>query len=270
MALDAQAREPSHEERAGVQVAAEASPQLRLLGGFGLTRAGQPVPLPVPAQRLVAFLALRAQPLSRAHIAGNLWLDATQERALANLRSAVWRARRCDGTLLKIGTGHLGLGQRVRVDVHDTVERAHRLIDDLSTCDGHGLTADGLTRELLPDWFDDWVLLERERLRQLFLHGLEALSRRLTSLGHHARAIEAGTVVVGQEPLRESAHRVLIEAYLAEGNRNEALRQYRAYRDIMRDELGLEPSPRLTGLLEQALGRPPRVTRSSHSARSRA
>jgi Bacterial transcriptional activator domain. len=54
---------------------------------------------------------------------------------------------------------------------------------------------------------------------------------------------------VSGEPLRESAHRQLIEVHLAEGNRVEALRQYEAYRQLMRDELGLGPSPHIVNLV---------------------
>lgn len=52
---------------------------MTLLGGFDLSHAGKAIPLPTSAGRLVAFLALRGRPLSRAHVAGNLWLDASQE-----------------------------------------------------------------------------------------------------------------------------------------------------------------------------------------------
>lgn len=256
MALEVRSLESSADEAADVMAAAGPSARLRLLGGFELARGGRSITLPAPAQRLVAFLAVRGQPLSRAHIAGSLWLDAPQERALANLRSAVWRARRCDQGLLEVGTGQLRLSDGIEVDVKDQSAVAHRLIDE-SSCDAEELAPGGLTRELLPDWLDEWVLIERERVRQLFLHGLEALCRRLSGLGRHAHAIEAGTAVVQQEPLRESAHRVLIEAHLAEGNRNEALRQYRDYRAIMRDELGLDPSAHLAALLERALNRQP-------------
>lgn len=253
MATDVRFHERPADGRRDVREAVEAPLRLTLLGGFQLARTGQALPLPAPAQRLVAYLALRGQPQSRAHIAGSLWLDTGHERALANLRSAVWRARRCDPALLEVGTGQLRLGEDVEVDVHDQTAVAQRLIDEWPTCEGQDLTAVRLTGELLPDWLDEWVLIERERLRQLFLHGLEALCRRLSGLGWHAHAIEAGTAVMQQEPLRESAHRVLIEAHLAEGNRNEALRQYRMYRDIMRDELGLDPSPRIADLIERAL-----------------
>lgn len=243
----------SFEERPDGRSHRDTSARLALLGGFALTSAGQAIQLPAPAQRLVAYLALQEQPRSRAHVAGSLWLDSSQERALASLRSAVWRARSCDVALLDLTAGQLSLADGVRVDAREVAGAAHRLIDEPSDCDEREFLLAPMTKELLPDWFDDWAVLERERLRQLFLHGLEAMTRRMSALGRHANAIEAGTAAVQHEPLRESAHRTLIEAHLAEGNRNEALRQYRSYCRLLREELGLGPSPGVIELVDGAL-----------------
>ena len=102
--------------------------------------------------------------------------------------------------------------------------------------------------ELLPDWYDDWVMIERERLRQLRLHALEIVCRRLAAMRLFGPAVDAGLAAVLDEPLRESAQRALIEAHLAEGNRSEAIRQYNSYRERLYTELRLEPSPGLRRL----------------------
>ncbi|WP_236681061.1 AfsR/SARP family transcriptional regulator [Streptomyces siderophoricus] len=104
----------------------------------------------------------------------------------------------------------------------------------------------------MPDWPDEWVTTERERFRQIRLHALEALCRRLTELGEHRSAIDAGLSAVAADPLRETAQRVLMEAHLAEGNLSEAVRQYRTYAGLLRRELGVEPTVHLTSLLPQA------------------
>ena len=103
--------------------------------------------------------------------------------------------------------------------------------------------------ELLPDWYEDWVLVERERFRQLRLHALEILSIRFTELGLFWAALEAGLAAVAGEPLRESAHRTVVIAHLAEGNRLDAEHQFNLYRDLLRRELGIEPSASFTHLL---------------------
>jgi DNA-binding SARP family transcriptional activator len=105
-----------------------------------------------------------------------------------------------------------------------------------------------LVGELLPDWYDDWVLLERERYRQLSLHALEALADRLTGLARFGEAADAALAAIAGEPLRESGHRALIRVHLAEGNPSEALREYDRFRQML-DGLGLAPSPRLEELV---------------------
>jgi DNA-binding SARP family transcriptional activator len=71
----------------------------------------------------------------------------------------------------------------------------------------------------------------------------------LASADHYAAAVEAGLACVSAEPLRESAHRALVKVYLAEGNPGEAIRQYKLYRKLVHEELGLEPSDELNRLV---------------------
>src|SRR6266702_3475376 len=102
-----------------------------------------------------------------------------------------------------------------------------------------------LTGELLPDWnADDWILVERERLRQLSLHGLDAICTRLLALHRYCEAVEAGLAAVRSEPLRESAHRMLIAVHLAEGNYNEALRRSAGTSGSFTTSSALRPPPR--------------------------
>lgn len=75
------------------------------------------------------------------------------------------------------------------------------------------------------------------------------MCERLTALGRYGQAVDAGLAAVQGEPLRESAHRALIAVHLAEGNHAEALRQYRWFRQLLADELGLRPSARIVGLM---------------------
>lgn len=103
--------------------------------------------------------------------------------------------------------------------------------------------------ELLPGWYDDWVLSERERLNQLHVHALEVLSERLTEAHRFGDAVGAAMAAVAAEPYRESAHRAMIRAYFAEGNQAEAMRQYQKYRTLLRSETGLEPSSDIRDLI---------------------
>jgi DNA-binding SARP family transcriptional activator len=91
--------------------------RLTLLNGFELVCDGVTVPLPMSAQRLVAFLALHRRPALRAFVAGALWLETSEERAQANLRSTLWRLHRCNKELVEVNVHQLRLGPRVQVDL---------------------------------------------------------------------------------------------------------------------------------------------------------
>src|SRR5260370_18507980 len=83
-----------------------------------------------------------------------------------------------------------------------------------------------LVADVLPDWYEDWVLIEQERFRQLRLHALETLCEQLIAAGRYAVAVDAGMAAVAGEPLPERAQRVLIKAHLCKGKATEAAKQY--------------------------------------------
>lgn len=236
----------------GARSAGREPAQLCLLGAFALNVVGEPVSLPMNAQRVLAFLALQGRPLTRSFIAGSLWLDSTDDRAAGSLRSALWRLRR-EGEVIETSGEQLRLAERVVVDVAAATVQAHRLLDpeneDCPTPDKVLLGDD-----VLPDWYDDWIAIERERFRQLRVHALERLCDRLIVSRRFGEAIEAGFAVSAAEPLRESGHRLLIRAHLAEGNRGEAVAHYRRFRTLLRDQLGLEPSPEMDALVAGLTG----------------
>lgn len=113
-----------------------------------------------------------------------------------------------------------------------------------------------LCHDLLPDWVEDWLVLEQESFRQTRLHALETGAGLLCRHGRFSEALEAAMAAVRAEPLRESAHRQVIEVHLAEGNHAEALRQYDGYRRLLAAELGLPPSDSIRALVAPLLGRP--------------
>ena len=223
------------------------APRLTLLGAFDLSVGGESITLPMNGQRVLVFLALHGRSLLRPFVAGSLWLDSPEDRAAGSLRSALWRLNRRH-RFIETNGERLHLAADVAVDVDAASAQAHRLLDPTeSGCPSpQGLL---LSRDLLPDWYDDWVAVERERFRQLRVHALERLCDRLVEANRFGEAIEAGLAAMKSEPLRESAHRALVRAHLAEGNRNEALTQYRRFRALLNDELGLEPSPEMEELV---------------------
>jgi len=231
--------------------AAQAPISLSLVNAFELRCDGQVVDLPLSAQRLLAFVALHEHALQRAYVAGTLWIDASDQRAAASLRSSLWRLNRAGHVLVETAGTRLRLAPDVHVDLWHALAVADRLLHGSE--DAADLVAGeaALGGELLPDWYDDWLLFERERFRQVSLHALEALAELLVRAGELPRALEAALSAVRSEPLRESAHRVLIRVHLAEGNRAEALRQCELCRRLLRERLGIDPSPQLDALLAE-------------------
>lgn len=87
------------------------------------------------------------------------------------------------------------------------------------------------------------------------MHALEALCVAFTASKQFSLAVRAGLSAVAADPLRESAQRALIEAYLGEGNPSQAVRQYDRYRTIVADELGLVPTEHLEAIIKAARDR---------------
>jgi DNA-binding SARP family transcriptional activator len=228
--------------------------RVTLLDGFSLKLGGElsrsiVADIPRGAQRLVAHLCLSRSP-PRTAIAGHLWPDVPEDHAHGSLRSALWRLHKIAPGVVEVSGGTLSLAEGVHVDVRELGEWARRVRDPHCHLDEVGVPDTHLCGDLLPGWYDDWVLFERERLRQLRMHALELVAGRLTAAGRHGDALQAAHDAVRAEPLRESAHRMVIRVHLAEGNVVDALRTYEQFRIMIADELGLQPSAQMARLLE--------------------
>jgi DNA-binding SARP family transcriptional activator len=196
----------------------------------------------------VARLCLAGRP-ARSAIAGELWPDVPEEHAQGSLRSALWRLQKAVPGLVDVSGSALRLSPGVRVDVVELSAWVRRVHDPASRPEDIAAIDPAVRAELLPGWYDDWVLLERERLRQLRMHGLEKAALRLAAAGRHGEALQAAYAAVRTEPLRESAHRAVVRVHLSEGNPTEAVRAYELFRVLIADELGVAPSPALTALV---------------------
>ena len=224
---------------------------ISVLGGFEVRATGQRLNLPVTAQRVLGFLAVAGARQSRDVVAGRLWSFTSQARAQANLRTALWQLRRNHDDVVRAARDRIWLSDDVAVDYHTMTQQARRLLS--GAIDGADLLRVPLElfqAELLPGWDEDWLLIERERHRQLRMHALENLSHRLAHTGRFALAVDAAYAAIAIEPLCESAHRTLTEVFLAEGNRTEALRQFRLYRSLLVDETGFGPTDEFRALLD--------------------
>lgn len=228
-----------------------ANRSLCLLGEFSLVVADRNVPLGSSGRRVLAYLALSGKPVTRSRVARSLWPQRSHGRARANLRSAIWRMpTEGRGMVLEDGA-FLSLHAGTAIDVEDLVEQCHALLESTSQLDWQAArrVQQALVAGLLPEWEDEWVLVERERLRQLHLHALEAVAARLIAAGNIGEAVHASAAALSAEPLRESAARLLVSAHLAAENTAEAKRVYERYRADLHRELGIEPSGRLRELI---------------------
>lgn len=233
--------------------------EISVLGAFSLKVGGKPVQdLSVGSQRLLVFLALHDRAITRTAVAGTMWPDATEERAGISLRSALSRLDPATRDVILTASAGLGLAETVAVDLRDAQALAHRLVGP----GGSALPADlssealnALSRELLPDWYDDWIVAEAEDWRQLRMSGLEALARILVDNGRLAEAASAARAAMKVEPLRESAHSSLIRVHIAEGNQSEALRVFDRYSDLLMSALQLRPTEQMNALVNDIRAR---------------
>jgi DNA-binding SARP family transcriptional activator len=224
---------------------------LRIVGSFELVVDGEGVVLPSTAQRLVAFLALQERSLSRPYVAGTLWPETTDDKAGANLRTALWALKSIARSVVEATSTGVRLGPGVQVDLHDRTMAAQRLLASTGVLGEDELDESSFLTDLLPDWYDDWLVIDRERYHQLRLRVLEAICERLTCIGSFGRAVQVGLAAVAGEPLRETAHRVLMRVHVAEGNHAEAMRQFELYRRLLKDQLGLAPVTPMSEMLNE-------------------
>lgn len=229
--------------------------RVRLLGGFYVDQGGRGVPLPLTLQRIVAYAAVQATWVPRARAAAQLWPDVSEARAASNLRTGLWRLRRSLPVLVADGTG-LSVAPHVEVDVHELSSVAEHIFDgDFAEL----ARVRQFCAELLPGWGDEWLTIERERLRQLELHLLDAAVEACLERRRYGDAVDLAHRALELEPLRESSHRALIETYLASGNRMAALDQFNRLDVVLQAELGLPPQEATRHLVSGLL--------SAHEAR---
>ncbi len=222
--------------------------KLYLLGTFKLLVDAPPREMDLPSQKarwVLAYLAAKApHPQPRSRIAGILWPDMPESGARRALNQAVWQVRRRLGRDALVSKGeNLMLGDSVWVDVvafRRSLEAGDTgsLLEALSLYKG----------DFLPECYQDWALVERERLRDLYLRALEQVSRAMRVEGDYDRAAAFLREIIRLDPLREDAHRDLIQLYLILDRPAEAMRQYGALRTLLLEELGVEPSADLRSL----------------------
>jgi DNA-binding SARP family transcriptional activator len=239
---------------------------LTLLGGFqARLEPGGAVGLPTrKAQALLAYLAL---PLGQAHprdkLAALLWGGIREDSARSSLRQALFALRKSlavtDPVSLTVDRDTIALDQgAVTVDVADferlLAEATPAALERAAALYRGDLLA-GLVIDEPP--FEEWLLGERERLRELALEGLAKLLAHYRTAGATEAAIQTGLTLLGLDPLQEPAHRTLMRLYAQSGRRGAALRQYQQCVAVLKRELDLEPEAETKQLYQELVRQRP-------------
>lgn len=235
----------------------------RLLGGEEL-RFHQRTISSLPDVWWPLFACLLAAPrsrLSRSRVAGLLWPERDETAARHCLATALWRIRRrlpCDQTMLVVEEEAISLRLgNCWIDTAVLERRAVRIATEPDLLRDRS-ERERLTRALaayrgsfMPERQVEWIAVERERLRTLFLDALYELGLAEMADGRFERARGAARRLCEVEPLREDAQRLLMTAHVRCGSRGVALAQYRSLQKLLRSELGIEPMPETRTLAER-------------------
>src|SRR5438876_594656 len=235
---------------------------LSLLGGFE-ARSGSGSPIAVPtrkAQALFAYLALTAdQTHPRDKLAALLWPDTPPAAArnalrqtLCVLRKALGPAER-GGLVMTADTFPLA-ARAVQTDVV-TFEQAVAEGTPSGLERAAGLYRGDLLAGLgvVSPTFEDWLMSERERLRELALEVFARLLAHQRAVGDLAPAVQSTLRLLALDPLQEAVHRALMRLYVQLGRRDTALRQYQECVEILRRELAVEPESETKELYQEIL-----------------
>ena len=240
--------EPIHPSEPGQQA------DVRLLDGFCCRVGDTDVVLPHSTQRLLALLGLNERSASRAELSRTLWPGVDHDKALAALRTTVWRLKRaCPGVVIQ--DAGCGLRLVADVDVRNLINASRRILDrsrpmsSADLLDGSLLAVFRSCVDLLPGWYDDWVMFHRERLVTIRVEVLRAAATRLMDDGCLPEALDLGLAAVGAEPLDERTHMLVAAVHLAQGNVSEAVRQYHLCARVFARELGVRPSERFRRMI---------------------
>lgn len=233
---------------------------VRLLGQFDVRRDGAPVAVPArAAQSLLAYLLLTAGTMHRREkLAGLLWADTTEENARKNLRHELWRLRQALETktprknvVSYLLVDEIAIGFNAASDYWLDVAAMQKALAKSVTADELIETVSLYQGELLPGFYDDWVVLERERVRGVYEQKMARLLDLLVEAKRWEEVLEWGErwIALGQTP--EPAYRALMLTYSAKGDRAKVALTFQRCVTALRDDLGVEPSPATQALFEQ-------------------
>ncbi len=238
----------------------ETGREITCVGRFTVRRGGALLDVPPAARRLLAYLALRPGPRERDRIASDLWPDLPVDTGLTRVRNVLYRIGCLDDDLVRAQGATVRLAGGVDVDVRRARDVADRLLGDAAgpVAPAHVVPSDARAlfgADLLPEWDDEWLEADREQFARVRVRALERLARRDLGAARYHEAERACRSVIDAEPYRETAHRLLAEVHLAEGNAVQALRQLLDFQRLLHQDLGVAPGEDVRRLADAIRGR---------------
>jgi DNA-binding SARP family transcriptional activator len=231
---------------------------------------------PTAISAIIGFLSTRhGFRANRNALVARIWPDQDSEQARHRLATSLWRLKKCSGPFaipIKVSGEMLELDRNIWID-SKAFELRIATHQDTAPTNSHRLrrAVDSYAGAFLDGQDEDWVLIERERLFYLYLDGSLQLAQLEINNCNWSVAIAHARQVCMREPMREDAHRLLMQAYAASGNRGLALKQYRICADILRRELDVEPMEETTLLaahLQARVSGGARITRNEDLQRA--
>ena len=221
------------------------SVDLFLLGSFELKINGQTAHLPTrKIETLLAYLTLHPHAQKREKIASMLWGDSPEELARRSLRTALSALRKELGEECLISDREsiqLNPAFSLWVDVQE-MEKQTKDIPLTHSPITSAINLNLYRGDLLQDFYDEWVLGEREHYRNLYLNALLQLAQFLRMQGEYPRVIEISQRIVAIDPVNERAYQHLLFCYGALGDRSAALKTYKECSFQLQEKLGVSPS----------------------------
>lgn len=215
--------------------------RIRVLDDFAISVAGVDFELPPTGQHLIAYLAISGRSVTRRTLVGHLWLDCDAIRGLARLRNVLWKVNSIVADLVAAGELRVQLHPAAWVDLEVARDAATRLLaSEGYRSDPSDLAL--LQHDILPEWDEEWLDVERPAFTVLRVRALERIARRSLEDSRYFEAEQSCRAIIAAEPFRESARLLLAEVRIAEGNVGQAFNELAEFTQLLNDELGIAPN----------------------------
>jgi len=240
---------------------------ISLLGNPQILLDGVPVKISTArVVPLIAYLAITGKSQLREVLASLLWTESTQKKALAALRTTLWRLKVAGlGDWIKLDRNEVDLNHQGNIEID--VVNFHSILDK---CNAHGHPPSQICLYCTPALteavelyhgefmsgfniskapiFDDWRMQQSEMIQTLLLSALERLVRCHRTFGDFNLAIHFTRIWLSYDRLNENAHFQLLQLYSITGQRTAGISLYKHYKDVLTRELGIEPAEEMTSL----------------------